>query len=207
MASAMIVQCLRRSFLLWLMATVATFASSALAVEIRTYEFLDTQAGRLRFGGGLKSGKSYARPEGIFEVTIDDNGTATLTRFDIAVTGVEIAVEGASPLIDGSPLINYLSGVNPVGLLARYDSGVIFSTYPSDVATDDGASFSMVLSSICEENISVSLRASPGVSSDHPGLSTELGLQARLVTVPEPASVLILVASSLLVICSRRMAT
>ena len=210
MSCAMSIQRIRRSFSAFLMASVVAWGSTALAGEIRTYEFIDDEVGRLRFGGGLISGDSFGRPVGSFDVTIDDNGTATLTRFDIAVAEIEVTVEGAAPLINGSNLANYLFGVNPVGLEAQYNSAVVFASHPIalepiDFSTNADPSFRMILSSILDESISVSFHALSGYPLDNPSLrTTESGLRARLVTVPEPASVLIFVASSLLLRCLRR---
>jgi len=184
---------------------ISLFVCSSLqANEIRTYQFVDNGEANLRFGGGLISGESFAAPKGTLDITISEDGSATITRFDVDVANVLVESHGVSVFAEGMPLDDYMFGLEPVGLLARFDSPVVFSTRPNaQELIDFGALVNpfidIYITSLRDRSVSVSFRSHSGFFLDNPSLSTiGSGSRAILLTVPEPGGLALIFSLALL---------
>ena len=181
------------------------FSLTATAEVVRTYEFVGGDDTLLRFGGGLISGNSVATPTGTFEVTIDDNGAATLTDFDVMLEDVVIETEGASVFIEGESLAGWFFGVDPIGLAIEEYPGNSTST-PKDFFGESSAGneVHMKLSSLVDNETTAYITAYPASFLDNPSLSTRgSGFAVKVIAIPEPSS-LVLLAGGLSVVFWRR---
>jgi len=222
--------CIYRQALFAILVCISSFVcSSAKAHEIRTYQFLNNGNANLIFGGGLISGNSFASPTGTFDITITEDGSATITRFDVNVTNVIVDSDGASVFTEGESLGNFFFGVEPAGLQAEIHSFDVFSSRPIviaqiqvetsaediddfdisllelDVSLPRSPSLEISLSSFRDREVSVFIRASSGFFLDNPSLRTiGMGSRAILVAVPEPCGLTLIASISLLLLCRCR---
>jgi hypothetical protein len=106
---------------------VLVFAFSATACvaatnadELKTYEFVPGQSQLFHLRGGLGGADVSAQLSGTFDIQLENDGTATLSRFDVQLIDVLNHSSIAPTLTEGQSLAEILFK-NPVGLTGNYD--------------------------------------------------------------------------------------
>lgn len=207
------------SALLLASAVFSSLITTVTAGEIKTYEFVDTGERTLRLSGGIASDGVYAKVGGKFEVEFFSDGTNEVRSFDSYVYDVEGSLlnenQRLSELLFQSPLgisvsftrnLATTGGLEAIGystltlptsnLESQQLNGVLSNPNPLDDLINPTTRISVDVTSegILPINIS-SFNFRLSVISDAPHRIDTDGLSVRLVSVPEPNSILLLLAA------------
>jgi hypothetical protein len=198
-------------YLLFLSAMLSSLAV-AEASQVVTYEFVPTGDRQFRFGGGLLGIDLRADLAGTFDVVIGDDGAATLHGFDVRAVNVIDEWLFPSVLSEFEPLADRLF-VSPEGAEGNVlaDGSLSFSSYfdvSEQVPVDPTGGFPIgIFDGISRTSVRLE-KTGPltgrvwigsfyGLYLDNPSYRTkELGLEVRVVSIPEPAGILIAVIAS-----------